>query len=273
MAYATYWLFLVRPLARDLRVLISWPFPLGFGLDGRLLLAWCGRVCVQFIIIIIITNLLAFLLLETFLPQTEECRPGRCERAGRFRAHGRKAWRHFGILASRSSASGLVTAVDSTMLVSSSRPPAPGNRLSLPWEPCLPPLPPQKEVVGGRFSVRAPSCGALSPTCATFCSVRGSCLSEKPRPTAHGAHVPPSADLARLCCGPTQDALLPTPSAGTRPHQHRDRSAARALKGSGKRVRIPWRAGSALIAPWSIDRPPTEHARRAVRTWRICVVG
>jgi len=30
----------VRPLARDLRVLIGcWPFPLGFGLDGRLLLA------------------------------------------------------------------------------------------------------------------------------------------------------------------------------------------------------------------------------------------
>ena len=35
----------VRPLARDLRVLIGcWPFPLGFGLDGRLLLARRGRV-------------------------------------------------------------------------------------------------------------------------------------------------------------------------------------------------------------------------------------
>ena len=34
----------VRPLARDPRVLIGWPFPLGFGLDGRLLLAvyWHG---------------------------------------------------------------------------------------------------------------------------------------------------------------------------------------------------------------------------------------
>ena len=36
----------VRPLARDLRVLIGWPFPLGFGLDGRLLLARGGRVYV-----------------------------------------------------------------------------------------------------------------------------------------------------------------------------------------------------------------------------------
>ena len=36
----------VRPLARDPRVLIDWPLPLGFGLDGRLLLAtgtaWAG---------------------------------------------------------------------------------------------------------------------------------------------------------------------------------------------------------------------------------------
>ena len=44
----------VRPLARDPRVLIGWPFPLGFGLGGRLLLALRGRVYVQFIIIIII---------------------------------------------------------------------------------------------------------------------------------------------------------------------------------------------------------------------------
>ena len=33
----------VRPLARDPQVLIGWPFPLGFGLDGRLLLCyWHG---------------------------------------------------------------------------------------------------------------------------------------------------------------------------------------------------------------------------------------
>ena len=44
----------VRPLARDLRVLIGWPFPLGFGLDGRLLLERRGRVYVQFIIIIML---------------------------------------------------------------------------------------------------------------------------------------------------------------------------------------------------------------------------
>ena len=36
----------VRPLAMDPRVLIGWPFPLGFGLDGRLLLARRGRVYV-----------------------------------------------------------------------------------------------------------------------------------------------------------------------------------------------------------------------------------
>ena len=35
-----------RPLARDPRVLIAWPLPLGFGLDGRLLLERRGRACV-----------------------------------------------------------------------------------------------------------------------------------------------------------------------------------------------------------------------------------
>ena len=34
----------MRPLARVLRALVGWPFPLGFGLDGRLLLARRGRV-------------------------------------------------------------------------------------------------------------------------------------------------------------------------------------------------------------------------------------
>ena len=46
----------VRPLARDPRVLVGWPLPLGFGLGGCLLLARRGRVCVQFIIIIIISG-------------------------------------------------------------------------------------------------------------------------------------------------------------------------------------------------------------------------
>ena len=36
----------VRPLARGARVLVGWPLPLGFGLDGRLLLARRGRVYV-----------------------------------------------------------------------------------------------------------------------------------------------------------------------------------------------------------------------------------
>ena len=34
----------VRPLTRDPRVPIGWPFPLGLGLDGRLLLARRGWV-------------------------------------------------------------------------------------------------------------------------------------------------------------------------------------------------------------------------------------
>ena len=43
-----------HPLARDpRRALIGWPLPLGFGLDGRFLLARRGRIYVQFIIIII----------------------------------------------------------------------------------------------------------------------------------------------------------------------------------------------------------------------------
>ena len=36
----------VRPLARETRVLIGWPLPLGLGLGGCLLLARRGRVCV-----------------------------------------------------------------------------------------------------------------------------------------------------------------------------------------------------------------------------------
>ena len=45
---------MVRPLARDPRVLVGWPLPLGFGLDERLLLERRGRVYVQFSSIIII---------------------------------------------------------------------------------------------------------------------------------------------------------------------------------------------------------------------------
>ena len=57
------------------------------------------------------------------------------------------------ILAPCSSASGLVTAVDNTMLVSSSRRPAPVNRLSLPRAPgfAIKIKKIIREVVGGSF--------------------------------------------------------------------------------------------------------------------------
>ena len=72
--------------------------------------------------------------------------------------------------------------------------------------------------------------------------------------------------------GPTQAALLPTPSAETRPHQNRDRSTARASEVRCDRVQIPWRARARFV-PRSIGRHPAGHAHRAVRTWRGCVMG
>ena len=39
------------PLVRDRRVLVGWPLPLGFGVDGRLLLARRGQVCIEFTMI------------------------------------------------------------------------------------------------------------------------------------------------------------------------------------------------------------------------------
>ena len=54
-----------------------------------------------------------------FVFQTEECRPGWCGRAGRFEP---VAGKHDALLVSCSLALGLVTAVDNTMLVSSSLP-------------------------------------------------------------------------------------------------------------------------------------------------------
>ena len=89
------------------------------------------------------------------------------------------------------------------------------------------------------------------------------------RPTAE--HAPRSADLAWLCCGPTRGALLPTPSVEARPHQHRDRSAAGISKGRSQRVRIPWRASRARIAPWSSGRRTAEHVPRSVDlAWLCC---
>ena len=90
-----------------------------------------------------LTPAFVFLLFGTSCPRqklTEECRPGRCGRAGRFRARGRKNMASFfldGMLFGFGPTSGLVPAVDNTMLVSSSRRPAPVNRLSLPWAPCF----------------------------------------------------------------------------------------------------------------------------------------
>ena len=45
-----------------------------------------------------------------------------------------------------------------------------------------------------------------------------------------------SADLSRLCCGPTQSTFLPTLSAGNRSHQYRGTLAARPFRGLGHRI-------------------------------------
>ena len=85
------------------------------------------------------------------------------------------------------------------------------------------------------------------------------------RPTAHRARASRSAGLlAWLCCGPTRCALLPTPSAGARSHQHRGRLAARALGGRGHCAR----PNSVAHGPRSyrpVDYRPTAHRARALR--------
>ena len=86
------------------------------------------------------------------------------------------------------------------------------------------------------------------------------------RPSTHGACVPRSADRAWLCCRPMRGALLPTPSAGARPHQHHDRTVVRVTARLSHRFRTPWSAARARFCLWSIGRPPAEHARRAVCT-------
>ena len=77
-------------------------------------------------------------------------------------------------------------------------------------------------------------------------------------------HAPRSARLAWLCCGATRGALLAKPPAGARLHYHRDRSAARVGVGHDHRVRTLWCTPLLLIGPWSISRPPAEHAPRSV---------
>ena len=82
------------------------------------------------------------------------------------------------ILTSCSSASGLVTAVDNTMLVSSSRRPAPVNRLSLPWAPGF-----AKKKEKGKWWVGVFELGSVVRRTEPHVryplldSVRGSCLS------------------------------------------------------------------------------------------------
>ena len=94
------------------------------------------------------------------------------------------------------------------------------------------------------------------------------------RPTVHVACAAQRGlnDLACLFCRPTRGTLLSTPSAGARPHQHRDRSAARLSRGRIHHVRIPRRASRARFVPWKIGHRPRS-MRRAARTWRGCVVG
>ena len=67
------------------------------------------------------------------------------------------------------------------------------------------------------------------------------------------------ADLAWLSSRPTRNTLHPTSLAVTRPHRHCARSAAAASKHCGHRVRLPWRASPARVAPWMTGRPPMEH--------------
>ena len=88
------------------------------------------------------------------------------------------------------------------------------------------------------------------------------------RPTAHGARAAQCA-LGVLWA-----------SAGRAPPHAVDRGPTAPIPRQvtcteiyNHRYRKPWRAALALFATCSIGRPPTEHARRAVRTWRDCVVG
>ena len=81
-----------------------------------------------------------------------------------------------------------------------------------------------------------------------------------------------SADLAWLCCGPTQRALLSTPSARARPHQHRhtpeaqpsERFSAIAFKSRGAR---PARF---LPRGVSADGPLSTRAAQAGFAWLCC---
>ena len=91
------------------------------------------------------------------------------------------------------------------------------------------------------------------------------------QPTAYGARALASADLAWLCFGPTWGALLPTLSAGARPHKHRERSSRRSSKPVARalesRVKRPARISHRGV---SADRPRS--MRRALQIWRVVVL-
>ena len=70
---------------------------------------------------------------------------------------------------------------------------------------------------------------------------------------------------------PTRGALLPTPSAGARPHHYCDRFVARHSSVRYQLFRNPWGASRALSPRGkSANRPRS--TRRAARTWRFGVV-
>ena len=92
------------------------------------------------------------------------------------------------------------------------------------------------------------------------------------RPIIDGVRTPRSADLAWLCCGPTQGALLPTPSAEARPHQLCNRSAARALKSGDRRNHTSMAHGPRTVRP--VEFRQTTHGARAPHSvylaWLSC---
>jgi len=104
------------------------------------------------------------------------------------------------------------------------------------------------------------------------CGLRAFCPVEY-RPTAYRGRAA-QCGLGAVVLWSTRGTLLLMPSTGARPHQYRDRSAARSPKGCTHCSRTSWRAFRVLSAPWSICRPPTEHACCAVRSaqleWLCC---
>ena len=68
-------------------------------------------------------------------------------------------------------------------------------------------------------------------------------------PTEHASALRNAHRRLRSWCVPTRDAFLPSSLDEDRPHGHRIRSASAASDRRCYRVRLPWRAARALIAP------------------------